>query len=249
MTRAEYENALLVLIAGVGKPLLAPTIEVWFTKLSDLDVRDFQRAIHAWLDSAEIAAYPAVALLRRLAGAETRPLPAIQDRGIVAWESVVFAIRRFGSRSVDFDDKAINAAIRSLGGWLQLTQTPTDELHKWTRQQFIKAYTAFASAGVAARLARPLVGESAVEFHRNGVPMPSAEEQRRVLDHYFKLTGDPRYDSSRMPELDAPDAVLQIATGLPPTKVIGTTKPVRRIPVESAVKRLAAALPEVESAR
>ena len=68
---------------------------------------------------------------------------------VPAWESVLSAMLEHGSYvSVDFEDKAINAAVRSMGGWPRLCLREGDDLHTWARKEFLAAYESFASIGV-----------------------------------------------------------------------------------------------------
>lgn len=215
MTRSEYESAIAVLIAGVARPVTHATHEVWFEKLRDLDVRDLKRAIHHFLDSSESGFYPAVAQLRRLAGADLKALPESKDRAIVAWESVLRAIRLHGGyQTIEFDDPAITAAIRSCGGWVFLCDLETEELNKFRKPEFVKAYNAYRSTGVRAEVAGALRGILAKDASRDGYDQPPT---------------------------------ISVVTGLPADQRIIEARPKRRVPVESAVKKLGAALPAVET--
>lgn len=64
-------------------------------------------------------------------------------QSLKAWELVLNAMVRFGIyESVSFNDKAINRAIKNLGGWIYLNNLNEDEL-KWAKKEFIEAYKAF----------------------------------------------------------------------------------------------------------
>ena len=83
---------------------------------------------------------PSVAVLRDLTG-EMRS----EDRVQLAWEAMVAAIRDVGGyRSITFEDPAITATVRALGGWERICTTDTEELHKWLRKDFERVYPAFA---------------------------------------------------------------------------------------------------------
>ena len=50
------------------------------------------------------------------------------DNAMLAWGKVTTAIRHGGSKSVCFDDPAINQTILDMGGWPALCMTETDKL-------------------------------------------------------------------------------------------------------------------------
>lgn len=92
--------------------------------------------------------------IRELAG-ESRT----EDRALLAWQVFEAAVESVGVyRSPNFDDPLINATVRSLGGWQLICEQPVTEFDKWTRQNFIKTYTAFARTGISQEAGEPLVG-------------------------------------------------------------------------------------------
>lgn len=87
--------------------------------------------------------------LRELCGEETAEM-----RAVLAFEHVRRALFSPGTyASVRFDDPAITATIRALGGWVKLGQQSEDEFQKWTRKEFFRLYEAYSSS------AAPLAGE------------------------------------------------------------------------------------------
>lgn len=95
-------------------------------------------------------------------------LGSVEERAAFAWEQVRQAIGSHGSyASVDFEDKAINVAIRTMGGWTKLCQSPEDELH-FTQRNFASAYSIAANHG-------PKYLASA------GKALPGIAERRNVL--------------------------------------------------------------------
>ena len=120
--------------------------------LSDLPVADVKQAIGRAIRECKFM--PTVAELRGLAGVM---LPA--DRAILAWDAFVNAVITHGYyASVDFDDRIINATVRSLGGWEACCEKSGDEFDKWLRKDFERVYAAFMRTGVGSEASAPLIG-------------------------------------------------------------------------------------------
>jgi hypothetical protein len=126
-------------------------LQGYWVALSDLDPEAFDGAVETAVRTLD--RFPMPKTLRELV--EGKP----DDRAIVAWESVKRALATHGVyRSVDFEDRIINAAVRSLGGWTRLGQRSAADFDVWAKKEFIAAYGAFASRGVSEDQAAPLPG-------------------------------------------------------------------------------------------
>ena len=131
--------------------------DAYRTALADLPIEAVENAAGAALGSLKFMPKPVE--LRELAGAKNAP--SIEDRALIAWGCVLQAIRdTSGYATVDFDDPVINATIRDLGGWIQLSDKSSEELHKWTIKDFTRAYCAYARAPglLSYEALAPLVG-------------------------------------------------------------------------------------------
>lgn len=85
-----------------------------------------------------------VALVERMG--EEKP----KDRGALQFDEVRKAIGAHGSyRSVDFADRATNAAIRAMGGWVRLCLMDAEEFEKWGRKEFERLYALYSASGAA----------------------------------------------------------------------------------------------------
>lgn len=114
-------------------------LEAYLLGLEGVPIEKIEDAARRALSSCRFMPTPAE--IRELTGDATP-----KDRAQLAWEIVRRHIGRLGGYvSPDFEDRAINAAIRGLGGWVQLTAKPTEELDSFTRHAFIQAYPAWVS--------------------------------------------------------------------------------------------------------
>lgn len=128
------------------------TYEAFKLGLADVPIEAIERAVSRAFKTCKFM--PSIAELRELAG-EMRP----EHRAVRAWQAVMDANRRHGYyESVDFDDKVINATIRTLGGWMRFAERYEAEEEKWFRKEFEQTYVALMQAGVGAEQARPLIG-------------------------------------------------------------------------------------------
>jgi hypothetical protein len=81
------------------------------------------------------------------------------DRAVLAWEAVLRAIGYGEYKHINFEDPAINATIRSMGGWPQLvSRFESAEAEKWVRKDFIQAYTSKIKHVIGSEEALPLEG-------------------------------------------------------------------------------------------
>lgn len=128
------------------------SLVMWVDALSDLSVSEVQAAIRKC--NREFNGVPTPAVLRSFAPG----VVALSDdqRAAVAWRKVRETIGKYGAYyAIDFDDKIIHAAIRDIGGWVNLCNTPHDEM--WSKQNaFLRAYKSVANTGVGD--SRPLRG-------------------------------------------------------------------------------------------
>lgn len=98
---------------------------------------------------------PSPAELRELAGC------AVGDssRPLLAWEAFRKAVGACGAyRSVDFDDPAINATVRALGGWERACDLEGDAFYVWYRKEFERTYATLCESGFSAEMGMPLIG-------------------------------------------------------------------------------------------
>lgn len=120
--------------------------------LRDLPLADIERAVMTAIRDSKFM--PTVSELRRLAGVKTA-----ESRAILAWNIVLDTVPIGSYKHVDFEDKAINAAIRSMGGWPALLDRSGDDFYVWARKAFIEAYETFSRHRDASD-ERPLAGLS-----------------------------------------------------------------------------------------
>lgn len=137
MTRDDakrFQVAMTILAETFGRELSELTFEAYFHALDDLSIEQFERAAREAQRSETFM--PTPVKLREFAGHGKG-----EDLAVMAWESVLKAIRSCGQYgSPDFEDVAVAATIRGLGGWQRLCDTPREELHSFVRAAFVKAY-------------------------------------------------------------------------------------------------------------
>ena len=139
--QTRFNNALQALMVLFRVESTAALIEAYWVALNDLDVDDVLAGIARSMRECEFM--PPPAQIRNRAGGIS-----VERRGLLAWNSVVEAIREHGAWvGVTFDDPVTGLVVRDLGGWSAICGTNSDELHKWTRQGFLKMYAIHAARG------------------------------------------------------------------------------------------------------
>jgi hypothetical protein len=154
--------ALTALAETFREKISETTVAAYSMALDDLPIDAIEKAAKRAM--REKTFFPAAHELRALAG----DIPPDQ-RAVIAWQAVLKALRRHGyTATVDFDDRAINAAIRTMGGWEALSDRLDTDETQWVRKEFEATYKVFCQRGVTAEEARPLAGFFDRTNHGNG---------------------------------------------------------------------------------
>lgn len=173
MTKLEFASCIAVLESGIDRTMPLAQAEVWYQLLDDLSVEQLQNAVVRTLREYKFSGFPPVGLLREFGGAGAVKAITDNDRAVLAWSRVIDAIHREGAyRSVDFDDRVIHAAVRDLGGWVALCDTPAHDLHAFVRPRFLEAYRVHRAVGLHAQEAAHLPGIIEGDQGRDGIEQP-----------------------------------------------------------------------------
>jgi hypothetical protein len=150
--RPEFVTVISALAVSFGKEASEPLLMGYWLGLQDMPLPDVKRAATRAMRERKFMPVPAE--LRELAGELT---PA--DRAVIAWDSAFKANREHGYyETVDFDDPAVNATVRSMGGWEAFAERLDAEDVAWLRKEFERVYQVYARRGVTAAEGAPLVG-------------------------------------------------------------------------------------------
>jgi hypothetical protein len=153
-----FRLCIAALFKSFGQEATDAAYDGYFLGLGDLSIETLRSAVARAI--RECPHLPKPYDLRKLAGYST----SSEDRAVAAWNDVQRALGYGCYKTLDFQDKLCNAAIRNLGGWPNFCSRFTDaESEKWVRQEFLKAYKSFAASGISQDLAKPLPGLSQAE--------------------------------------------------------------------------------------
>ena len=136
MTKSERDK-LIEMVGAIAEarrqPMSTTALHLYVMALDDLP---FARVQAALLEANRVARFlPTPPELRELAGAGER------QRIDRAWELVRRAIRQVGHYvTVDFQDPAINAVLRRMGGWPRVCGADSDWLEKAGGPDFARLY-------------------------------------------------------------------------------------------------------------
>lgn len=189
--RTEAIYAAVTMLAEVfGRKISEPMLRGYAIGLSDIPPEALRGSLERSI--RECDRMPTVAEIRSHAGCG-EPESA-SERAIIAWGHVQRTTRLGSYRSVTFDDPAINAAIRNLGGWPEILAKPATEFDTWIRKDFCRIYEAIVRSGhLDEHEARPLPG--------------IGDDQGSTVSVDGKIRTAPR----RLPHL--------VITGLPPVPI------------------------------
>ena len=173
MNKNAFCELLNGLWSGMGRTVMPDktTLRVWYLCLHDLTEAQLGRGIQRYL-MERADEFVNVKLIRELSGHQV----ASDTLGIACWDEVLTEIKRVGAyQTPRFTDSRTAATIKHLGGWVLICDTPGEELHKWTRQNFLKTFAAIPMT-TQARLTNLIEAENA----RTGQTEAAAEVQRRI---------------------------------------------------------------------
>lgn len=163
----EEVTFLVSVLASTFQRQVTPAmLQGYLIGLSGMTVDEIKTATESALRTCKFMPTPAE--LRELSGRVIKP----EDAAVIAWDTAVRAVEYLGwYRSIQFEDPAITATIRSLGGWQKFCEMCGGEEEKWLRKRFIDTYAVYCRVGVSVEAARPLAGEferqnTLLGFHR-----------------------------------------------------------------------------------
>lgn len=148
MTHDEFDRCMKVLAAGVGRPMEKMQAVVWRESLEGLEFDRLKRGITDSLRDWTFGGFPPLGFVAERCGI---PKAAVAEdhHGVIAWATVLNAIGTYGGYlSVEWDDRAIPAAIEAVAGsWPALCEMESSELIRYIKPKFIEAWKAFRCAG------------------------------------------------------------------------------------------------------
>lgn len=156
MTIVEHDFAMMInALASAFKKELSPAMLMAYASATkDFSVPQLRYAIQ--YATKHLKFMPAPSELRQIA----MDTHLAEARANLAWATVLEAVSRVGwYKSVDFEDKTINATIRLLGGWQYLCETLNNRNLHFIRKDFLSLYKDLLMRGVSNKLAQHLEGE------------------------------------------------------------------------------------------
>lgn len=167
--KAEFGVTIGAMMETFGVEATKAILHGYWLGLNDLSLQQVQLAVAKAIRTCKHAPKPAE--LRELAGCGKENT---EDLAFRAWSEALDAVSNGPYRHVDFEDKCVNAVIRSMGGWPTFVARFTDgESEKWARLDFVKLYKCYAARPVSDEATAPLPGLS--EFESNSIdrkPVP-----------------------------------------------------------------------------
>jgi hypothetical protein len=166
MANSKTVDAIVVMFGEAYRQTVSKvTIKAYEIGLEDVTDQDALRAAKLALKRCKFMPSPSELLEFANGGTD-------EELSLEAWADVVEAMPLGSYKTVDFRDKVINAAIRSLGGWPSMfDKCGTSQDYSYYRHAFLKTYKSLLSSGVSDESGRPLSGIAHVTA-RNGEIVP-----------------------------------------------------------------------------
>lgn len=140
----ERLGQLVVMLAEAFRQTASKhTLAAYELGLMDLPLEDCERIVVRAIRECKFM--PSVSELREMLGAGSM---SHKDAAVLAWDCFERAVVRHGGYStVLFEDPAINATVRQLGGWERCCGMPAEEFDTWLRKDFERIYAVHARTG------------------------------------------------------------------------------------------------------
>jgi len=175
--KERFGRNLIRLASGFGEMLSPHRIDSYWEALNDLDDDAFELATVEALKTRH--RFPMPVDLREAVNGK---LGAV---ALLAQHVVETAMASVGAyASVDFEDPAVNASLRGLGGWSAVCSIDAGEWRRFRSREFRTLYEAHSQRGGAGELARPLPGIVEATNGQRGLEAP---EPRQVRCPYLRV--------------------------------------------------------------
>lgn len=152
LNRKEFQTCVEAMFVSLGGEFTDAALLGYWIALNDCELSQVQAACYRAMRESKFVPKPAE--LREFI------FGRVEDRGLLAWTDVLRHSAVGAYAHVDFDDRCINATIRSLGGWPDFLSRLTAKEEKFVRAEFLKAYAGFAASGANGEVCQPLPGLS-----------------------------------------------------------------------------------------
>ena len=150
--KPQFFTLITALVEHYGKEAKKTLLLGYWIGLNDLTYDAVETAVGRAMRSCKFT--PKAVELRELCGI-TPPAHGAE----LGWRTMMGALAEVGPyTTVTFEDRLINAAVVSMGGWTRLGGLDKEELEKWERKRFVDAYENFAKYGAPAEYTKPLIG-------------------------------------------------------------------------------------------
>lgn len=204
----DFSSLLTSVYQLYGKDINQGLFELWWNALQRFDIADIRKALSSHVtntDNGQFLPKPAD-IIRALEG-------TTQTKGLTAWSKVEKAIRSVGAyQSIVFDEPAIMASIRDMGGWVQLCQVSEKEM-PFKAQEFAKRHAGYV-AKPPSDFPSHLIGLSEAENSRNGfqdfTPKPVMIGNQQAAKLVHERGSEAQQGMIHRPERAVADTVKQL---------------------------------------
>jgi len=180
-----FVDCIVTLAEAFRAKVTATTVKAYKIGLEGIDIKDLERGVAKAIRTCKFM--PSASELRELSGEMS-----LADRALMAFAATEKALGRFGVyKSLDFDDRAINATVRALGGLERICDVPANEW-QFLRKRFLETYCAYVRSGVSTEAGLPCCGHFDRENTAKGYETSNLEHVKTGLPELRGITGPPQ---------------------------------------------------------
>ena len=166
------KNNFKELMTGIGelysKEITKPLLRIYFTAFSKLTIEQVNDAVAGHITDTSTAGtfFPKPAdIIRQITGTDKQRSESTSNKAELAWASIEGQVSSIGSyQSPKIDDRQAMAALKAMGGWIQLCASTVEQL-TWKKKEFVDIYKTFEQTPVE-MLPNNMPGRIELEQHK-----------------------------------------------------------------------------------
>jgi len=141
MDKSKFSQGMKILEEYYNTKLSNANVEIYWSRFKGYDNNIFKKAIMECVDTLKF--FPKIVEIKELINGDS------EDESELAWIYLLEKVDRDGYyNSVSFPKyPAIAGVVEALGGWMEFTESLTEEQKKWVKKEFIKLYPIIKKRG------------------------------------------------------------------------------------------------------
>ena len=183
----KFKELITLMAENYDQEFTESTVKLWWNMFKPFSINAFESALYSHIgcpDAGMFSPKPAN-IMKFLKGTTKANDQNVSNKAEIAWASIEGQVSSIGSyQSPTIDDRQAMAALKAMGGWIQLCASTIEQL-TWKKKEFMDIYKTFEQTPVE-MLPDNMPGRIELEQHKateanqmNGL-MKGLEDRQKV---------------------------------------------------------------------